>query len=46
MMFKTNLMFCNVVDSIISLNLRIWYNNIFIKILKNKYVLVDSESVG
>ena len=45
MIFKTNLMSTNVVNCIISLNLRMQYNNIIIKILKNKYVIIDGRSV-
>ena len=46
MTFKTNLMYTNVINYIIRLSLRMQYNNIFIKFLKNKYVLLDRESVG
>ena len=46
MTLKTNLLSTNVVNSIINLNLRMQYNNIFIKILKNKYVLIDDGSTG
>ena len=38
---KSNLIHINMVNSIISLHLRMQYVNNFIKLLKNKYILID-----